>query len=341
MPMGGRPDSDGPDPPGPSEADRALAQMLEQWRRQDPEGYAAFVRGEPTRGPDGGPWPPPGPYSQGPSTRFRSRGVTALLVVVGLLLVVLVSPLPRWVLAVTDSLRGGLTVPGATSAGSPVTVVPPATGPGGRLAPAVPVGGAPPADEYAFLNTQPGSTAPVTWDPCLPVHYVVRDHGLGDAGTQLVHDAVAEVSAATGLVFVFDGMTDEAPTEERPVSIPARYGSGYAPVLVAWSDPQEAPSLDGDTAGLGGPVAVRTAGGQWTYVSGRVHLDTPQLEPDLGFLGRGQVEAVVMHELAHVVGADHPEDSSQLMAAEHRGQQGWEDGDRYALAVLGRGACGS
>ena len=91
----------------------------------------------------------------------------------------------------------------------------------------------------------------------------------------------------------------------------------------------------------GVPVSVRGDDGLWTYVTGRVQLDAPQLAPDLGFLGRGSVRAVVMHELAHVVGADHSEDQSQLMAAEHRGQRDWEDGYRYALAVLGQGPCGS
>jgi hypothetical protein len=331
MPTEGRPDSDGPDPPGPSETDRALAQLLEEWRRQDPEGFAAFME-------RGGPPPRHGRES---AMRVRSPALRALLVVIGLVLVVLLSPVPQWVVTVADTIRGTPTAPGSTSAGSPVTVVPPATGADGRLAPAVPVGGAPPADQYAFLNTQPGTSTPVTWDPCQPVHYVVRDRGVGDAGTALVHDAVAEVAAATGLVFVFDGMTDEVPTDQRPVSVPAWYGGGYAPVLIAWSDPTEVPELDGSTAGLGGPVSVRGGDGRWTYVSGSVYLDSPQLSPDLGFLGRGAVQAIVMHEVAHVVGADHAADSSQLMAAEHRGQRGWEDGDRYALAVLGQGTCGS
>lgn len=325
----GRPDPDGPEPQGPSATDRALAEMLEQWRTEDPEGFEAFMRRGGLQ-----------PHRQGSELRVRSPRLKALLVVIALALVVLVSPVPQWVVSVADTISGTPAPAGAVEAGAPVTVAPRPVS-GGRLAPAVPIGGAPPADQYAFLNTQPGTSTPVTFDPCQPIHYVVRDNGVGEEGVQLVHDAVAEVSAATGLVFVFDGLTDEVPSDQRPVSMPGRYGPGYAPVLIAWSDPDEEPELDGSTAGLGGPVSVRGSDGVWTYVTGRVQLDAPQLAPDLGFLGRGSVRAVVMHEIAHVVGADHAADPAQLMAAEHRGQRGWEDGDRYALAVLGQGPCGS
>ena len=76
--------------------------------------------------------------------------------------------------------------------------------------------------------------------------------------------------------------------------------------------------------------------------SGQIALDTPDLAPDLGFLGRRDlVTAIVMHELGHVVGADHAPDGSQLMSAENTGRTDWNDGDRYVLATLGQGRCGS
>ena len=61
MPSQGAPDPDGPEGQGPSEADRALAQMLEQWRTEDPQGFAEFMR-------RGG----PEPYRQGSELRVRS-----------------------------------------------------------------------------------------------------------------------------------------------------------------------------------------------------------------------------------------------------------------------------
>lgn len=339
MPTGVPPEPDGPGAPGPTESDRALRQMLEDWQRHDPEGFRAFMLGDSTRLPDGDEWPAPAtPYRQGSSMTVRRRGVKVLLAVVVALVVVAVSPIPGWVAALADPLLG---TEGSSTAGEPVTRVP-APQAGGRLAPIVPVGAAPPASEYEFIRTQPTDGGPVTFDPCQAIHYVIRDHReVGTRGVEVVHEAVAEVSAATGLVFVFDGMTDEQPSESRAPSQPGRYGPSWAPLLVAWSDPDEVPELEGAVAGVGGPVSVRAANGRVTYVTGHVYLDTPDLENDLGVFGRQHLRAVVMHELGHVVGADHPEDESQLMAAKNTGQTEWQEGDRYALALLGQGECGS
>jgi hypothetical protein len=264
--------------------------------------------------------------------RVHNAGVVALLVVTALALAVVLSPLPG--LAV-DALSGSPTLPASAAAGQPGTVAPP-TRPGVRLAPVVPVGGAPPARTYAFLQSQPDGSGPVAFDPCRPVHYVVHGHpDVGDRGVRVVHEAVAAVSAATGLVFVFDGMTDESPAEDRG----ARGDRLDAPVLIAWSDPDEVPELEGTVAGVGGPVSVRTPDGSRRYVTGHVYLDAPAIAPDLNPLRRSGARAVVMHELGHVVGADHPEDPSQLMAAENTGQTDWREGDRYALALLGQGTC--
>ncbi|WP_240721531.1 matrixin family metalloprotease [Pseudarthrobacter sp. NamE5] len=53
--------------------------------------------------------------------------------------------------------------------------------------------------------------------------------------------------------------------------------------------------------------------------------------------GSALVRAVIMHELAHVVGLDHVNDPTQLMYEENSGQLG--TGDRTGLAMLGSGEC--
>ena len=55
--------------------------------------------------------------------------------------------------------------------------------------------------------------------------------------------------------------------------------------------------------------------------------------------GDAEAQSVVMHELAHVLGAGHAKSSDELMAASV-GRTTFGDGDRYALARLGRGRCG-
>ncbi|MGH8894018.1 MAG: peptidase, partial [Actinomycetes bacterium] len=85
---------------------------------------------------------------------------------------------------------------------------------------------------FTFLATRPDGSA-VTFDPCRPVHFVVRPDHEPAGGRDLLLGALADVSAATGLQFVDDGATDEAPSEDRALYQPDRYGDRWAPVLVA------------------------------------------------------------------------------------------------------------
>lgn len=204
--------------------------------------------------------------------------------------------------------------------------------------------GLPPAASLskAFV-LQPVADLPqpfVAYDPCRPIHYAVRPDNAPAGGEQLIRQAVAEVSAATGLRFISDGTTAEAPSDERKPYQPDRYGNRWAPVLIAWSTPAESPHLEGKVAGVGGSARVQASGSRSAFVTGRVVLDTPDLtaimqRPN----GPLQVRAIIMHELGHVVGLDHVNDPKQLMNAENSGVLGFAEGDRAGLAVVGGGPC--
>ena len=56
---------------------------------------------------------------------------------------------------------------------------------------------------------------------------VVRPDNAPPGADQLVEQAVAKVSAASGLRFVYDGFTSETPTEERESYQPDRYGKRW------------------------------------------------------------------------------------------------------------------
>ncbi len=212
---------------------------------------------------------------------------------------------------------------------------------GGRVRPAVPVPDPPSASDYGFLRTQP-SGDPVTFDPCEPIHYVIHDPvGLGDLGRDAVLRAANELSLATGLAFVFDGYTDEAPSIDRALAV-QQYSTRWAPVLIAWSDPEKTPRLAGQVIGLGLGRSAQGADGQDTYVTGQVWLDTPSLGPDLDtYRGFAKAQSVVMHELGHVIGADHAASSGQLMSEAGNADTELGDGDRYVFARLGQGSCAS
>lgn len=207
---------------------------------------------------------------------------------------------------------------------------------------AQPLGSPAPAIEssaYRFMETQPGSSQPVAYDPCRAIHVVMNERTAVAGGGALVQQALDEASMATGLVFIVDGFTDEAPSSDRQSYQPDRYPGRWAPVLIAWTDPVETPGLADDVAGLAGSSWVTDGKGS-VYVSGDVMLDGPDLaRVQAGPEGAAGVRSVIEHELGHLVGLDHVDDPSQLMNATGGTVTAYADGDLTGLARLGQGAC--
>ncbi|MGY4541956.1 hypothetical protein ACVWY0_001869 [Arthrobacter sp. UYNi723] len=204
--------------------------------------------------------------------------------------------------------------------------------------------GLPPATSgstaYVLQKSPDPGQAFVAYDPCRPLHYVVRPDNAPPGTDVLIEEAVSAVSAASGLQFVYDGTTSEAPSEAREAYQPARYGKQWAPILIAWSSPAEAPKLAGKVAGTGGSAYAHIPGEPYVYVAGQVTLDAPGLAETLAWPeGPAHIRAIIMHELGHVLGLDHVDDPTQLMHEENSGQFDFGDGDRAGLALLGTGEC--
>lgn len=193
---------------------------------------------------------------------------------------------------------------------------------------------------HAFAAMQPDGVGPVAWSPCRPIHYVVRAQGSPVKGPELIATSVARISAASGLQFVDDGLTDEAPSVDRDAYEPELYGMRWAPVLIAWSTPEEMPTLAGDTVGIGGSAPV-TRAGLSVYVTGSVTLDAPAMADLLASPnGTNGAYGVITHELGHVLGLDHVDDSAQLMNPRASAAVSTlQPGDLAGLAELGTGAC--
>lgn len=201
---------------------------------------------------------------------------------------------------------------------------------------------------HAFLARLPDGQ-PVTYDPCRPIRYVINPAGMPPEAEQLVHESVRAIASASGLTFEYAGTTDEPPSADRPTRQPQRYGSGWAPVLIAWVDqaqlvadePRGDSVPNADVEGKGGSTAVTPGGPELTrFVTGQIMLSRPAIAHHLGRRnGAAITRAVIMHELGHVVGLDHVSDPRELMAPVNTGQTELGPGDRQGLAIAGAGAC--
>ena len=170
---------------------------------------------------------------------------------------------------------------------------------------------------------------------------MIRAQGEPAGGAKIITDAVLRVSRATGLRFVYDGATSEAPSRQRSSYQPTRYGDRWAPVLISWATAKEYPDFAADVTGEGGSAHTGLPNRPSAYVTGSVELDSGQLtsilqRPD----GHQVVRAIVLHELGHLVGLDHVTAANQLMYPQSQpGVTDFGAGDLTGLAALGRGTC--
>jgi hypothetical protein len=165
---------------------------------------------------------------------------------------------------------------------------------------------------YEFMQMQGDN--PVTWDHCHAIPYQVNPKGAPANWQEIVHTAVDNVEEASGFVFADRGTT----VKTRLIGM-IYEGNEWEPVLILWSDRYQDGSLDGGVIGRGGSGTIEV-GGRLRYVVGQVSLDSNVRDP-------GATQMVLEHELGHVLGLDHTDDSSQLMYPSYHGQDGFGKGD--------------
>jgi hypothetical protein len=194
---------------------------------------------------------------------------------------------------------------------------------------------------FLFLDRTDQGT-PTRWNPCEPIRYVVNAQLAPPGSIEDVHEAVRRISEASGIPFEYEGTTDEQASIYREVFQPDRYGPRWAPVLIAWTDPDDSDipfeREDRVAAGVAVPVIPPTRL-EDVYVSGwvAINADDPN-RPGFGY--PGQQGPVILHELGHLMGLGHVRTPGELMHPAGGGVVDLGPGDREGLRRLGAsGGC--
>jgi len=181
---------------------------------------------------------------------------------------------------------------------------------------------------------------PLRWDACRPIDLVLSVPDAPPGAEEDVREAAARIATASGLQLRVAGISDERPAALRPLVVREQGGWRWNPVLIAWMSPEEARAagipLEVHDRGVALPVAVR-AGDREGYVTGQVVLNAARGDLRAGFVDRSDAwGATLLHELGHLVGLAHVEDTDQLMSLEPgRGPVVLGGGDLAGLELLG------
>ena len=173
------------------------------------------------------------------------------------------------------------------------------------LPPPVPLAGAsgpPPTQPYSFSVFSHG--APVRWNPCQVIRYMVNLGGYDPSLRATINEAVQRLQAATGLPFLLVGDTTYTPTTANPTPD----ASVGADVVIALSDAAHTDLVPGSIVGRT-DISYTSV-----LVKAAVVVDMGDVggRPEWSSTGAGPV---LLHELAHSVGLNHVSDASQVMNA--------------------------
>ena len=206
------------------------------------------------------------------------------------------------------------------------------------------------------VDPHSGRSVVVRWSPCqvtasgVSTHYItyrVNTDGHPSRVT-LVKEALAKVTAASGLRFRYLGTTTYIP---RNAVLHYRSGNRYvfdaaqeraatgAELVVAWAAKSRTNLLSGTEAASGTASWSGSATSQLRIVQAAVVMRAGVVLPS-GFRAGASVGTLLLHELGHAVGIEHVTAPSQLMypTLGSWSPAGYSSGDRAGLRLVGRAA---
>ena len=194
-----------------------------------------------------------------------------------------------------------------------------------------------PAGSYAFLYPDAaGPGVPLSWPRCRTIYVVANPAGI-PAGEQaafldMLEHALDEISDATDQDWVHVGPTDFRAADDNT----ERRVPGVVTVsFMTAPDPEDRASAWAVAHPGRDPLT-----GRIHLVTGIVSLNAQRLVGDQGGRVTPLVATTLMHELGHIAGLEHVQDSTQLMHGyyalpEQPRYEEFRDGDLAGLARVG------
>jgi hypothetical protein len=184
------------------------------------------------------------------------------------------------------------------------------------------------AGSFVFLRRD--ASGPVRWPCGFVIRWAYNPAGVADDAYADLNEAIARISEASGARFRYVGTTDIVPSSASS-TVPG------ADLVVAWLTPGATDALGTDGRRHALATTLTTTQGS-VITGGAIVVNLAKDGDHPGGFGRGETRGrILLHELGHVLGLGHVDDSTQVMApyTSDRYPTAFGAGDLTGLGIAG------